>query len=238
MEQAEIYGLATDAKTSLRLMWDIRKEWQEVERPLYRGKWFDYRFLNPVQATYLYAHHFEKTYRREYRSNISGRAAEYIRIFKNKDVFLEPKAKVSALWRGRQVADAMGMPYDLYLDRAFHWMLRFWNQKHLPRASQLYTDLVTDRTAVDWEARQNDVLIYSKLPQYKNDLYIGTPTQDDHHEWLFGQALRRGNSPRVLAQMLNDNVLPAEKIKARLGDEHFARVVEQAAIEPVAERYN
>jgi hypothetical protein len=33
-------------------------------------------------------------------------------------------------------------------------------------------------------------------------------------------------------------VLPAEKIKARLGDEHFARVVEQAAIEPVAERYN
>lgn len=257
-----IFGLDTSRDDAARIMSRfIRQDWLAVEGPLFRGKWFDYRFMNPVQATYLYAHEFVKAYRRNFSINIDSRRGPHVTPVNVEVLFdisgdLSPKEitkrkqRASGIWRGRMVADAMGMPYDIYLDRAFHWTLRYWQQRTLPRPQQLYSDMVVDRAGIDWEQRQKDEFFYSTLPQYKNGFYYeaisrlsGDATllhsQNAHHDWLLDQSKDRPNGHAFLAQMIfHDQVLPLEKAKSFLDDNGFERVMSLAQSEPVVIRYN
>ncbi len=267
-----IYGLDTSSDDAARLMFKfISNDWIKVETALFTGKWFDYRFLNPVQATYLYAHYFEKAYRNSFASNIDTEKAQWISPLPKGDWFTLPerldkhtpeqhaalvkrrKMLISGLWRGRQVADAVGMPYDLFLERALYWRLRYWNKSHLPRPSHLYSDLVTDRATIDWEDRQKYRLYFSKLPQYQNNAYAEImaqmndgdfegkilQSQNAHHEWLFEQAAMRGNTPEVLSTLIFDEkVLPEIKVRGRIGKEAFLRVLAVTDRNPDQSRYN
>lgn len=268
----EIYGVNTSADDAARLMFTfINNDWIKVETALYTGKWFDYRFLNPVQATYIYAHYFEKFYRAAFASNIDTFKAQYIQPLPEGDWFTMPlrpdgmddddyaklvkrrKTLISGLWRGRQIADALGMPYEIYIDRAFHWTLRWWQQRHLPRAHQLYSELATDRAAIDWNDYQSHKLYFSRLPQYGNEAYAAITaqmqdgdfegkilqSQNAHHEWLFEQAERRGNAPEVLSRLIFDEkVLPELKARGRLGRDAFMRVLAITDRNPSQLNYN
>lgn len=273
--QEALFGLDTSSDDAARIMFGrrwIKSDWIAVEAALYRGKWFDYRFLNPVQATYLYAHQFVKAYRQAFATNIDGAAAKHVRPLDVEKLFVEPeqaqdetpknfrkrvashRMRTAGIWRGRMVADAMGMPYDVYLELAFHWTLRYWQQRHLPRPSQLYSDLVVDRATIEWDARQQDQLFYSTLPQYRNeafaeaseliannDRFEGTVlhSQNQHHEWILDQCLgERSNGLALLAQVVfRDRVLPIEKVRARLDDHRFERFLSFQHNEPIYERY-
>ncbi|MCK1543281.1 hypothetical protein IVB12_15300 [Bradyrhizobium sp. 179] len=268
-----LFGLDTGQDDAARIMnrW-IKNEWQAVEAALYRGKWFDYRFMNPVQATYLYAHEFVKAYKLAFSVNIDSEQARFVKPLDVERMFVEPepkqdepekafrkraashKMRTVGIWRGRMVADAMGIPYSVYLELAFHWTLRFWQQRHLPRPQQLYSDLVVDRATIGWEERQSAELFYSTLPQYKNGLYqeaMSMMTGDDslegsvlhaqnqHHEWLFAQCENRVNGHELLAQLVfHDQVLPLEKVKARLEDHRFEHFLSFANSEPIIQRYS
>jgi hypothetical protein len=278
-----LFGLETGRDEAARIMnrW-IKNEWVQVETALYRGKWFDYRFMNPVQATYLYAHEFVKAYRQAYASNIDTGTAQFVKPLDVEKMFVEPvmldrqvdepddkfakritqhqkkiaahKMRTVGIWRGRMVADAMGMPYPVYLEFAFHWSLRYWQQRHLPRPQQLYSDLVVERATISWEERQGAEFFYSDMPQYKNCLYReasamiadsdrleGTilHAQNQHHEWILTQCENRVNGHELLAQMVfHDQVLPLEKVKAHLDDHGFEHFLSFADSEPVLQRYS
>lgn len=247
----DIYGLDTDADTAARIMSTfVRNDWIEMEPALYRGKWFDYRFMNPVQATYLYAHEFLKFYRMTYAKNFSSKKGAFVTPIKPTLLFHIPddadkktvtkiKQRASGVWRGRMFADAMGMPYAEYLEFAFHCRMRYWKQPQPPRPQQLYSDLVTDLAASAWDERQGAKLFFSRLPQYKNGSYElmqqmlnGVSMegkmlhQDAHHEWLFQQVDRRHDNPELIANLIwGQNVLPVEKVRSRLGEEVFDRVM-------------
>lgn len=278
-----IFGMDTSRDQAARIMnrW-IKSEWLAVEAALYRGKWFDYRFLNPVQATYIYAHEYVKAYRQAFRTNMDYARAEFVKPLDIERLFVEPaapsrfadeteekwqkrlkehakkvkshKLRTSGIWRGRQVADAMGMPYKVYLELAFHWALRYWQQANLPRPQQLYSDLIVDRATIDWETRQKDEFFYSTLPQYGNYNYeramkiiaeqpglenTALHSQNAHHEWLLEQCKDRVNGYRLLAQMVfRDQVLPLDKVRSRLDTHGFEQVLSHADSKPVIERYN
>lgn len=232
MAEEEIFGVDVSALDADRLMNEfIRKDWLEIEVPLAHGKWFDYRFMNPVAATYLFAHEYKKVYRDAYRRNIDTMRGDYVKplpddLFRPKRPTAHSKAVITWIWRARQVADAMGMPYDIYLQRAYHWLTRYWRRGHLPQPSHLYTDLVTDRTAIDWDEYQRARLYYSKLPAFKNAEFDGrVKAQTDHREWLFSQASLRGNSPDILAHLIDEELLPAQTIYSRLGPEVCQRAL-------------
>jgi hypothetical protein len=267
------FGLDTGRDEAARIMnrW-IKNEWVTVETALYRGKWFDYRFMNPVQATYLYAHEFVKAYKQAYATNLDSNTARFVKPLDVERMFVEPepkqdetekefrkraashKMRTVGIWRGRMVADAMGMPYPIYLELAFHWTLRYWQQRHLPRPQQLYSDLVVERATIAWEERQQAEFYYSDLPQYKNGLYReasdmiasndrldGTilHAQNQHHEWILTQCKDRVNGHALLAQMVfHDEVLPLEKVKAELDDHGFEHFLSFAGSEPVQQRYS
>lgn len=224
-----VHGTDLDPETCDELMTlHIRKEWRDYEGPLYSTKWYDYRFMHPVQATFLYAHEYAIAYRRFYRSTIDRKAAEHIKIIKDPDIFKIDKKILSGLWRGRQHADAMCIPYDQYIDLAMTARLSYWNQRHLPPCFQLYSELVVQTVEREWADRQAGILFFGKHGEFRMPRYIGTPTQNDHHEWLLEQVVLRGSNLNVLGDLMRSELLPAEKITLRFGNDVAERALQAA----------
>ena len=203
----------------------IPRKWIDFDTELYATKWFDYRFLHPVEATYKYAEAYEKAWRASFARVLDERRAPYVKIFKSKDVFDLKGAVLTGLWRGRQIADAIGIPYEDYTSLAMEETLRFWQRTHLPRPAQIYSEQVIERVLDRWEKLQEAKLYYSRLDNYKCRQYSGAKSQNDHHEWLFAQAEKRGNADRVICNFLKDDLLPQSKIEFRYGPERSERIL-------------
>jgi hypothetical protein len=195
----------------------IKKEWLALELGLMTSKWFDYRFLHPVQATLVYANAFQKAYRDAFSRVIDRAAGEHIQIVNEAEFFEKNKpVKVSGLWRGRQIADAIGMPYEIYTALAMKHALNYWKQRHLPQAQQLYSERIVERVVDEWAERQKAILLFSTLPIYRNERYLGTRPQNDHHEWLFAQAELRPHRNELVARFaFQEAILPIEKVESR-----------------------
>ncbi len=209
----------------------IDKDLLALDPELYRTKWFDYRMMTPLQATRHYIEAFGAVYREYYAAEISKKASLYIRV-PTVDTIMEGlgagvqkvKRVFSGMWRGRQVADAIGMPYREYIHTVMGLRLRHWDQNHLPPATHLYKQEDVERTIQRWEEMQTGRLYVSDEPAYMIENYHGIAHQDDYHEWLFKQASLRGNPWYVLAQFVNQNRLPLDKIEARFDPELVERV--------------
>jgi hypothetical protein len=219
-DSAEIFGQNFDIYKYDELQFlNVRKDWQEYEVMLFGSKWFDYRFMHPVRATYLYAYEFERAYRSSFRSTIDHRAADHIRVFKKSDLFECDKTVISGIWRGRQHADALCMPYNLYVTLALEALLRHWNRNHLPRPTQIYSAEVCAAVSSEWKRRQEVQVFYSTHHAYRAQNYIGSRDQNDHHEWLLHLASKRQNPVHLLINFLKEDLLPERKIEARFGRE-------------------
>lgn len=225
-DDEEVFGLDLSIDGCDEVMYQFsRKDWVAHERHLFAHKWFDYRFMHPVHATFLYAHEYRKAYRDAFARNIDKRASEHILPLKKENVFECEAQVISGIWHGRQFADALGMPYDTFIREAIGNTLRYWQQRHLPRAWQIYSERVCERVAERWDQMQSGALLYGVHPEYQNDRYVGSPPQNAHHEWLMAQAMRRDNPAEPLRRFVNEmNILPIEKIEGRFGIEMTERV--------------
>jgi hypothetical protein len=87
------------------------------ERELMERKWYDYRFMSPVEATELFSEIFSKIYREKWReyfdknesANKKGRISG--NIIANRREFV-------SFWRARQFCDENGWLYDFYIREA------------------------------------------------------------------------------------------------------------------------
>lgn len=214
----------------------VNKKLLEFDLELFQTKWFDYRTLTPFAATMHYAEAYQDIYRQVYAAERDYQAAKYVRVpgvqalvsgLRNGDT--KTKSVFTGYWRGRQVADALGMPYAVYIEWAFTFRLRHWQQRYLPRPDHLYRDYVVEKVQDKWEELQTSRLWLSQHPAYLVQNYAGIPYQDDYHEWLFKQANIRANPEYFLARFVNDHALPIEKVQTRLdGDalERFERYLQ------------
>lgn len=208
------------------------EETLKFETQLFSQKWFDYRHLTPLQATRLYIQAYDEVYRRHYAQNIDHTAAKYVRTVNIDDIFnglaapessTHKKAKMqfTACWHGRQMADLLGMPYEIYLDLAFEYRLRYWNRNYLPQPQHLYSDLVVNRIEQRWPELQASRLYTSDHPAYMIENYNELPHQKDYHEWLFKQANLRSNPGEMLGRFVNEDRLSVEKVKSRVEEGVF-----------------
>jgi hypothetical protein len=197
-----------------------------LELDLFRKKWFCYRFLHPVAATYLYAHFYQIAYRRTYARNVNRGTAEYIRIFSNEDIFKCDPPIVTSMWKGRQIADAIGAPYEFVIESAMRNTLRYWKQPHLPRPGQIYNDWVCETIVKEWEENKRFATPHSDHQEYRTHRYVGTREQNDHHEHLMELAGMRADPEPILNRFFEDELLPIEKILARFGVDISGRILQ------------
>lgn len=229
MSAVETYGPDFGADACEEIAFTrIDKKWLKLELNLFSSKWFDYRFMHPVHATYRYAADYDRAFRQMYAANFDRRASEFYRIFKTDDIFAARTPWLTGLWKGRQVADALGMPYPIYLSMAFDRVTRYWKQAFPPQPGHVNPQNEGDvaELAEKWTAHQAANLIHGTHPLFHNDNYTGAPAQNAHHEWLFEQMMLRENPAPILAQLVySKGLLPSQKVRSRLGDEMSEQIL-------------
>jgi len=214
-------------------------KFHKFERDLFTTKWFDYRCMTPTQATDTYMREYARVYQHIYGRELDFERAEHIQIpdmqtlitrirsaarTSDKKKHNYWKAELSGYWRGRQVADAIGVPYGVYIDLAFTFRMRRWPRDHMPRPYQLYHEYDVEKIQARWEEMQQSQLFTSEHPAYLVQNYQGIALQNDYHEWLLKQALARSNPSVYLARFVNEDQLPLDKIEARIAPEMLEEV--------------
>ncbi|SCW95719.1 hypothetical protein [Ancylobacter rudongensis] len=206
-------------------------KFQDFDLGLFATKWFDYRHLTPLQATRLYTAALEPVYQRIYAREFDREKAKYIKVA-DLDKLLEglrrgdshAKATFTACWRGRQVADALGMPYEIYLDLIVSARLRRWQRTQMPRPQHLYHEYDVEKVQLRWEEMQASDLYLAEHPAYMVQNYQGALHQNDYHEWLIKQARLRQNTAYYIARFIDEDRLPLDKVSSRLEPHLFEQV--------------
>ena len=187
---------------------------------LFDRKWFDYRFLHPARATYLYAHYYREIYRRMTRKHVDHRKAEWVSGARG-DVF--DGKETTGFWKGRRQADEWCMPYDLYIALAFEKAMT-WKRPYLPRPAQLYSDQIKDYVFDKWVERMKTKVYLAKDPRYKLDRFQGAPAQLAHMDWVLDQAALREQPHVFLAGVLYRHpMIDEERVEARFGSDMVDR---------------
>ena len=165
-----------------------RKERAE-EAALMRSKWFDYRRLHPMQASYYFAECYSVAYGRFMEQAVDADLKD-MRGLKGKD-FLNNREKLS-IWRLRQMCDRFGIRYDFFLRQAMAWYAKrsFFTARSIkgqhgrtyavvaPRPAQLMAnqEMITD-VMLQWEEHLASALPVVKDPFYSVQNYYGHPDQ-------------------------------------------------------------
>lgn len=230
-------GFAVNAERELSVDEDhlvythIPQKLRDMDLGFYQTKWFDYRRMTPLEATIEYIRRYAEVYRVIYARNLDHVAAQHVKTISPVTLLLEvekndskAKSRLSAFWRGRQVADAIGMPYATYIELAFTARLRAWKRPYLPQPQHLYAEMDVERVQERWQEMQLAILNMPTDPAYLVQNYQNMPYQNDFHEWCFIQANTRRDPAYILAKVIREDHLPVDKVQARIGKENYARV--------------
>ena len=197
------------------------------ERQLHGMKWFDYRFMTPMEATMKFRDVFQQYYRHKYSRNIDTPSAETKFGVRNGEATSHP-AEFTSFWRVRQQADELGVPYNVFLDAGFEVLLR--NRfKRIPYINQflgIHRLQIGSAVWQHWLEYQQAWPRFSRLPQYRNESFSGLRAQTAHRAWVLDEIDRRGAKAWAIgAACFVDRVITEELAEARFGKEKvdFAR---------------
>lgn len=209
----------------------IPKKLQDFEPDLFRTKWFDYRRMTPTQATVEYIKAYGESYRDTYARELDYEKAKYTQPTKYTDLIAgldkgksSLKGKLTSFWKGRQIADVIGIPYNLYIDYAFEFRMRRWQRSYLPQPQHLYHEYDVERIQERWEEVKASRTILPEDPAYLVQNYMGIPYQNDFHEWLFQQSSDKSDPAYFLADMIRKDMIPIDKVEARVESGDYDRI--------------
>ncbi|TAZ67168.1 hypothetical protein [Rhizobium ruizarguesonis] len=193
----------------------------EREREVANKKWFAYRFMTPLAATKHFASLYSKGFKAYIRFNRDRDEAE-LRQGLGSRIFQKPNGSLTELWRARQRADELGLPYELLIEFGFEFA-RKGGWKNAPRPMQLFGSADSDIAwPLEIEKFLNERLPHvidrlADLPQYRVENYRHLPVQDDFRcyvidhvrastkPWAFrltGPCLEKRHLPLLLALKL------------------------------------
>jgi hypothetical protein len=168
------------------------------ERDLITTKWFDYRFLSPLDATQYFIDQYHKSYRKAWAKNFDSIESE-------RRHGLQPgrlptgKGVLTSVWTARQFADSLGAPYGLFLDEAFQLWLDAGHR--LPCPNQLYAKKWKASIGLKVHAKMKEFLeskiCYSNAPQYSLKAPVETSLRDEHVIWCMEQLKVSGAAGRI-----------------------------------------
>lgn len=199
----------------------------DLEPALFGTKWWDYRILHPMQATYLFAHEYRRARRAGLKRRIEYWAAVNAPVFgkhkveqengKEKSVAIEDftdgsKTLITGLIKARQMADRHGIPYYSYCRAAVRYAEdMLWT--YVPKPHQMYANQkrkdingepiepILASVIRQWEEskRSNPKLANDEF--YLADNYCQHPFQEAHKQEAM-KIIRRSPVPVVVAAEL------------------------------------
>jgi hypothetical protein len=177
----------------------IPQKFRDNEADLRGSRWFDYRQMNPVEATYLFAGEYRQATKTWHAKVRDLPSAERARGFVPDDLFASKE--LIAMWLARQAADKIGCKYDFFLNYAFkNFTERGW--RWLPRPNQLYAEELVLDIETGWRVECAASLQLASDPFYHADAYAGLPEQDAYHEYVVAQIKQREHHYLTLSSVV------------------------------------
>lgn len=161
------------------------------ECSLYASKWWDYKPLHPLEATYEYAEQFKLAVKRSIRKRKCIWMGLNYKGLKEDDFLLCSKSVITGLWKGRQMADRHGIPYDFYCSEAIRYSEQR-NYTFIPHPNQMYKVRSTYKKDVSmvthivdaWVTANINRLFYAQSKFYSIDAYQRNRHWVEHQLYL------------------------------------------------------
>jgi hypothetical protein len=143
-------------KVNIEAVMSLGADVVREERDLYTTKWFDYRFLSPTEATELFRIEYKKAFKLGWRTYQDRNEAEFksglfempnFRKPSDKDT-IKLKREYTSLWRARQGADALGVPYDFLIRETIDALMASGRCQTMPRPNQIAGALTREAIAI------------------------------------------------------------------------------------------
>lgn len=210
------------------------------EQALAQHRFLPYRYQSPFQATELFAKEFYESWSRH--------LLKYWGIANPRPFFplaMQEDRMVSALWRARQVADALGVPYRLFIDSGMEYMIQESGDQRIPLPNQLFNSKQIRRVLKIWDDRWErdfafrEVLTDGLEPRFLAENYIGDPVQETALD-AYAQFIADTEYPEHFLSVLLGKYLSEEQARERfesdLVDEAVRRKERRGDVEPKGDR--
>lgn len=214
---SEIFGQDLDLiGYEVLAMQNIDPKYLKLDAGLFESKWWDYRSLHPVAATYLFAHEYNKAYQFIVKRCRDLERGQYMKGFKGKDIF-EGKEALT-FWKARQNADRLGIRYDFYIMKALLWA-EDRNWRNIPRPIHLYSADLTEHLAGVWQVERRSRLQSAQGECYLLENYSAHPDQDAYSEWALDQVSQRLHKDGALHHYLSRGQVGSRVATQRFGED-------------------
>ncbi|WP_415721663.1 hypothetical protein [Photobacterium ganghwense] len=195
---------------------------------LFFRKWYDYRFLHPLDATAYFAECYMKAYSQVMlmRGREDYKSAPFRTGIKRKAIWEQSSRTVTSLWKARQMADKLRAPYDLFcfsiiMDTEGRGRL------HLATPAQLYQAELIDNFKQALAGKLRTGLMVSEEPYFKASNFCQCPVQEEYQKFVIAQIKMRGEANQDLS--LRSAIYTHEAIPRHLAMKHFPEATVLAA---------
>lgn len=168
---------------------NIKRADLKIETELMSKKWFDYRIMHPLMATYYFFHLYTEAYKNFWRQNINYEQADFVKPMRKYVDFLDSTQERNTIWRLRQMVDARGMRYEFFFTSAMkHLHKMIFNGRIMPpRPSMLKSEELFEKVYADWLAISESVTQYACSPYFNVANYSNSVVQRDYEDYLIKQ---------------------------------------------------
>ncbi|MGZ8172941.1 MAG: hypothetical protein ACXWT0_03950 [Methylobacter sp.] len=103
----------------------------------------------------------------------------------------------ATLWKGRQLADKIGMPYDVFIGTGIELLTSTYQWKginpftHMPRPKHLYSKAVESFMTEAWQAILDTGIVDPDMSRLSDDSSFSMQCKHDIERWLCEQLRRR-----------------------------------------------
>lgn len=227
-----------DAECDLIALHRVDAKLLRKETQLAMTAWFDYRKLHPTKRTYLFAHYYEQAYQYMIRRDVDYEQVEgdRPRTYLSKTDPLgqsasEKKRKATthrnctALWKARQKADEVGMPYDVYCMSAMKAASdNIWQR--IPAPSHFYSEKIFQATLERWVELLQERLFVAQDAFYLLKNWQNHPSQQEHQQFLIEQIKRRANPEFALSQYAFETpMISSQSLRSHFSEEMLHRAL-------------
>jgi len=118
------------------------------------------------------------------------------------DVLTLPEAL--GLWKGRQSADILGIPYDFYIGTALRFLIEGSIWQRIPRPVHLYSEKVKEFTLERWVETLNTGIVEPEMSNLSDDNLFSTQCKQDIVRYLCECIQMRKNGHFALSHYMCD----------------------------------
>jgi hypothetical protein len=205
----------------------IRPASLALESRLMTLKWYDYRFMSPMDATLLFGELYQKQFQATIARVVDRGLAQNVRGIDMTKIMTD-KRQFTALWNARQRADELGIRYAEYLQFCFTFATDV-QRKALPQPSQLYFSEASKAAWLAklmkfWPERLYEGLAkVDDLPQYRLEAFRNLPAQRGYRQFILDRA--EGGKKRlrdvIIVHSVEKRQLPIRQFGLLVGRERF-----------------